>query len=202
MTSFARTGSALVTAARGALIIESGANSAQGQRRSDRPLENPCRTRTTVQYRSDIDGLRCVAVASVVLYHAGVGGFAGGYVGVDVFFVISGFLITSIIVHEIRVQRFSLPRFYERRMRRLFPALFAVLAFSSIAAWLLFLPNDFRDFGRSVAATAVFASNFLFWSEAGYCDTPATLKPLLHTWTLAVEEQLYLLFPLAMLLTA
>ncbi len=147
-------------------------------------------------YRADIDGLRAVAIVPVVLFHAGVTALAGGFVGVDVFFVISGFLITGLIRHEIDKGTFSIAGFYERRIRRLFPALFAMLfAVSVCAAWLL-LPADFVDYAKSVLATSLFASNFLFWQEAGYFGRAAEDIPLLHTWSLAVEEQFYILFPL------
>ena len=146
-------------------------------------------------YRPDIDGLRAIAVVAVVLFHARVGPFTGGFVGVDVFFVISGYLIAGIILDDIDAGRFSVAQFYERRLRRLFPALFAVLAACTVAGYLMFLPEEFRKFGQSVVATSTFVSNFLFWSQAGYFDTPAELKPLLHTWSLAVEEQFYLIFP-------
>ena len=150
-----------------------------------------------MQYRSDIDGLRALAVVPVVLGHAHVTGFAGGFVGVDVFFVISGFLITTILATEAREGSFSLTRFYERRARRLFPALFAVLIFCAAAAWTRFPAEDLEAFGRSLLATIFFGSNMLFWSETGYFDIAAEQRPLLHTWSLAVEEQFYLLFPLA-----
>jgi peptidoglycan/LPS O-acetylase OafA/YrhL len=153
-----------------------------------------------VQYRPEIDGLRAVAVVPVILFHAGIDAFGGGFVGVDVFFVISGYLITSIILAEQEEGTFSLRSFYERRARRILPALFLVMAASSLMAWLLFFPNDFEAFSRSVIATTLFSSNFLFWSETGYFDTAAELKPLLHTWSLAVEEQYYILFPLFLIL--
>lgn len=147
------------------------------------------------QYRKDIDGLRAFAILSVLLFHAGLSFFSGGYVGVDVFFVISGYLITSIIVVELDRDRFTVLGFYERRVRRIFPALFSVLFFSIIAAQLLMLPNEDKDFGQSVVSTAFFASNILFWIEAGYFDAESLMKPLLHTWSLAVEEQYYLFYP-------
>jgi peptidoglycan/LPS O-acetylase OafA/YrhL len=153
-----------------------------------------------VRYRAYIDGLRAVAVMPVVLYHAGLTTFSGGFVGVDVFFVISGFLITSLITSDLESGRFSLLNFYERRIRRIFPALFAVVAACSIAAWFMFMPVEFAYFGRSVIATALFGSNFLFLDESGYFDTAAQLKPLLHTWSLAVEEQFYIFFPLILVL--
>ncbi|MBX3503969.1 MAG: acyltransferase [Parvibaculum sp.] len=152
------------------------------------------------KYRADIDGLRALAVVPVVLFHAGIPGFTGGYVGVDVFFVISGYLITSILVAEIEKGSFSIAKFYERRIRRLLPALFTVIAASSIAAFFFLLPDEMKAFGRSVVATILFASNFLFWKEAGYFDSEAESKPLLHTWSLAVEEQFYIVFPIALLL--
>ncbi|XOV81462.1 MAG: acyltransferase family protein [bacterium] len=150
-------------------------------------------------YRKDIDGLRAVAVLPVVFYHAGFATFSGGYVGVDVFFVISGFLITSIIFRDIQAQQFSYRQFYARRVRRLFPALFSVVLASCVAAHFLLLPEELRDFGQSVFSIVLFASNFLFWSEAGYFAAAAELKPLLHTWSLAIEEQYYLLFPVFLL---
>ena len=152
------------------------------------------------EYRADIDGLRAIAILPVVFFHAGFGFAQGGFVGVDVFFVISGYLITSLIHREMVAGEFSLVRFYERRVRRLFPALFAVIAAcAAVATWLL-LPPDLRYFGGSLFATTLFSSNIFFWLEAGYFDVAAERKPLLHTWSLAVEEQFYLLFPLFLLL--
>src|SRR5438045_534304 len=146
-------------------------------------------------YRPDVDGLRGIAVVPVVLYHYGVPGFGGGFVGVDVFFVISGYLITELIYAEMRAGRFSIVHFYERRIRRIFPALFALLFFVTIAASVLLFPRDLRQYAKSLWATAVFGSNFSFWRQAGYFDTAADLKPILHTWSLAVEEQFYLVWP-------
>ena len=152
-------------------------------------------TAIPLKYRRDVDGLRAVAVMAVVLYHAGVPAFSGGFVGVDVFFVISGFLITSIIAGEIRDGTFSIGHFYERRIRRIFPALFAVIAFSGVVASMLFLPDDFREFGDSIVAATLFVSNIFFWQTSDYFAGPAHLKPLLHTWSLSVEEQFYIVFP-------
>ena len=153
-----------------------------------------------LEYRADIDGLRAVAILPVVFFHAGFGFAQGGFVGVDVFFVISGYLITSLIHREMLAGKFSLARFYERRVRRLFPALFAMLSVcAAVAAWLL-LPQDLRYFGGSLFATTLFSSNIFFWLEAGYFDVAAERKLLLHTWSLAVEEQFYLLFPIFLLL--
>jgi len=153
-----------------------------------------------VQYRPDIDGLRAVAIVPVVLYHAGVPGFSGGFVGVDIFFVISGYLITALIQAEIAARSFSLARFYERRIRRIFPALFAVVFASFAAGMFIMLPADLAALGRSAGATALFVSNFLFWRESGYFSAPAELAPLLHTWSLAIEEQFYVAFPMLLLL--
>src|SRR5256885_1805574 len=157
-------------------------------------------TRTSWSYRPDIDGLRALAVLAVVLFHYRAPGFGGGYVGVDVFFVISGYLITGLILKESREGGFSLRSFYERRVRRIFPALFAMLAAATIVAALLFFPVSFARFGKSLLATAFFASNFEFWHEAGYFDVAADQKPLLHLWSIAVEEQFYLIFPALLLL--
>lgn len=148
-----------------------------------------------MRYRREIDGLRAVAVLPVILFHAGLPALGGGFVGVDVFFVISGYLITSIILAEATAGNFTLAGFYERRARRILPALFLVLAASLPAAWLWLAPSDLKDFGKSLIGVAIFSSNFLFWQQSGYFDTAAELKPLLHTWSLAVEEQYYLLFP-------
>jgi peptidoglycan/LPS O-acetylase OafA/YrhL len=144
--------------------------------------------------------LRAIAVLAVLLFHAGLSPFAGGYVGVDVFFVLSGYLITGIVVKDLEAGTFSLIRFYERRARRILPALFLVILVCTGVAWIVLVPSDLALFGRSVAAVTVFASNVLFWKEAGYFDTEAHLKPLLHTWSLGVEEQFYLFFPIALLL--
>lgn len=148
-----------------------------------------------MNYRAEIDGLRAIAVAPVILYHAGVSTLSGGFVGVDVFFVISGYLITALLLKDMEAGRFSLLGFYERRARRLLPALFVVLAASTAIAWVTLMPKDMQDFAQSLWATALFSSNILFWREAGYFDTASELKPLLHTWSLAVEEQFYILFP-------
>ena len=152
-----------------------------------------------MRYRPEIDGLRAIAVAAVILFHAGFALFSGGFVGVDVFFVISGFLITSIIVEDLKTGRFSVLRFYERRARRILPALFTVMAACVPFAYTLLSPDDLKDFAQSLAAICLFASNVLFWGESGYFDTQAELKPLLHTWSLAVEEQFYVVFPLLLL---
>lgn len=153
-----------------------------------------------MKYRPEVDGLRAVAVIPVILFHAGFSTFSGGFVGVDIFFVISGYLITTIITQELERGRFSIVTFYERRARRILPALFFVIAACIPFAWLWLMPQDMRDFSQSISAVAAFGSNFLFWRESGYFDTAAELKPLLHTWSLAVEEQFYVLFPIFLLL--
>ena len=154
-----------------------------------------------MQYRREIDGLRTLAVIPVILFHAGFQAFGGGFVGVDVFFVISGYLITSIIVAELKDHNFSLLRFYERRARRILPALFVVMLACIPFAWLWFMPSDAVDYSNSLIAVSLFSSNILFWRESGYFATANELKPLLHTWSLAVEEQYYVLFPIFLMLT-
>ncbi|GFM31403.1 acyltransferase 3 [Novosphingobium sp. PY1] len=149
-----------------------------------------------MQYRKDIDGLRAIAVGGVVLYHAFPGFLPGGYVGVDVFFVISGFLITSIIASEAQAGTFSIGGFYERRFRRILPALAFMLALTTLASTLILPPGELEQYGQSLVAVALFGSNVLFWHEGGYFDGPAGDKPLLHTWSLAVEEQFYIAWPL------
>ena len=151
-------------------------------------------------YRPDIDGLRAVAVLSVVLFHYDFGRFAGGFVGVDVFFVISGFLITRLIVAQLKADRFSFAQFYLRRARRLLPALFVTLAASLCAGALLFTPEHLALLAQSTLATLGSVSNIVFWREAGYFDAAGHYKPLLHTWSLAVEEQFYLVWPLTAVL--
>ena len=153
-------------------------------------------------YRPEVDGLRALAVLIVTLYHFDVVGFSGGYIGVDIFFVISGYLITSIIVDELHQGTFTLRSFYARRIRRILPALLAVTLCSIPFAMVILVPRDLEDFGQSVISVGFFFQNFLFYSESGYFGGPAELKPLLHTWSLAVEEQFYLLFPLLCLLLA
>jgi peptidoglycan/LPS O-acetylase OafA/YrhL len=154
-----------------------------------------------MRYRAEIDGLRALAVVPVILFHAGFKHFSGGFVGVDVFFVISGYLITSIILEELEEGTFSGVNFYERRARRILPALFFVMAVCIPLAWIWLTPFDMKRFAQSLAAVSTFSSNILFWRESGYFDTATELKPLIHTWSLAVEEQYYILFPLFLMLT-
>ena len=153
-----------------------------------------------MDYRREIDGLRALAVLPVILFHAGFETFSGGFVGVDVFFVISGYLITTIILAELEQGKFCIVNFYERRARRILPALFLVMLVCIPFAWLYLPSSEYKDFSQSLVAISVFASNILFWRENGYFDTASELKPLLHTWSLAVEEQYYVLFPLFLML--
>lgn len=146
-------------------------------------------------YRPEIDGLRALAVLPVIFFHAGFGAFSGGFVGVDVFFVISGYLITSILLSQLDAGNFSFLDFYLRRVRRILPALFLVLICSIPFAWLLLPPSDLVAFSRSMVAVPLFWANVFFRNDGGYFETAADLKPLLHTWSLAVEEQYYLFFP-------
>ncbi|MCP1509508.1 peptidoglycan/LPS O-acetylase OafA/YrhL [Pseudomonas marginalis] len=150
---------------------------------------------TTLAYRRDIDGLRAIAVLAVVLFHFGVPGVTGGFVGVDVFFVISGFLITSIIWRERQAGRFSFVNFWARRARRILPALFVMMAATLAVGWFLLAPKDYEALGRSAHYQVTFTSNLLFARQHGYFDMASDIKPLLHTWSLAVEEQFYILFP-------
>ena len=150
-----------------------------------------------MQYRAEIDGLRALAVLPVIFFHAGFSLFKGGFVGVDIFFVISGYLITSLILKERQEQHFSLRIFYERRARRLLPALFLVMLTSIPFAYIFMWPNDLENFGQSVVATTLFSNNILLYlTSSNYWDISSEFKPLLHTWSLGVEEQYYIIFPL------
>ncbi|NIJ47881.1 acyltransferase family protein [Rhizomicrobium electricum] len=153
-----------------------------------------------LKYRPEIDGLRAIAIIPVVLYHLVPSMVPGGFIGVDVFFVISGFLITGILFNDIREGRYSVIRFYRRRVLRIIPALTVMLAFTVLVGSCVLLPIDLRNLGRSGLATSLFSSNILLFHEVGYFDAQADTKPLLHTWSLAVEEQFYVLFPLFMAL--
>lgn len=147
------------------------------------------------KYRPEIDGLRAIAVLAVVLFHAGIG-FPGGYIGVDVFFVISGFLITSLIIKDLQEGEFTLANFWERRARRIIPAAVVVVLATLVGGWFLLLPSDYAMLGDSALWQVVFAANIYFWRSTNYFAGPADEQPLLHTWSLAVEEQFYLFFPL------
>jgi peptidoglycan/LPS O-acetylase OafA/YrhL len=152
-----------------------------------------------MKYRADIDGLRTLAVIPVLFYHAGIPGFPGGFVGVDIFFVISGYLICGMIDDDIRKGSFSLSNFYKRRILRILPALFVMFLVTSVLAYLYCLPVELEDYSKSLASAVGSVSNVYFAATAGYFDAPAETKPLLHTWSLGVEEQFYLVVPLLML---
>lgn len=152
-----------------------------------------------LKYRPEIDGLRAVAVLAVILFHADVPGMSGGYVGVDVFFVLSGYLITGILLRELDAGQFSIASFYERRIRRILPALFLVLVVCIPVGWFLMNPYAFWRFGQGLVAVTLFSSNILYWQTTNYF-TEKMGNPLLHTWSLGVEEQFYLFFPLLLML--
>lgn len=147
-------------------------------------------------YRADIDGLRAVAILAVVGFHAFPGRVPGGFIGVDVFFVISGYLITSIILSDLAQGRFSIAQFYRRRVRRIFPALLVVMAASLMIGWPILLSAEYAELGKHIAGGAAFVSNFVFYGEFNYFDKSPETKPLLHLWSLAIEEQFYIFWPL------
>ncbi|NBX77004.1 MAG: acyltransferase [Proteobacteria bacterium] len=144
-------------------------------------------------YRKEIDGLRAVALLPVIFYHSKFALFSGAFVMLDVFFVISGYLISSLIIKELKAGSFSIARFYERRVRRILPVLFFVIAVCIPFAWMWLMPLELIQFSKSLVAVSLFSSNFLFWRESGYFEPVNELKPLLHTWSLGVEEQFYFL---------
>ena len=150
-----------------------------------------------LRYRPDIDGLRAIAVLSVVIFHAFPGRIKGGFIGVDVFFVISGYLISLIIFEGLASRTLRLSDFYARRIKRIFPALLLVLVSSYAFGWIALLSNEYKELGKHIAAGAGFVSNLVLWSEAGYFDNSAHTKPLLHLWSLGIEEQFYILWPIA-----
>lgn len=147
------------------------------------------------RYRPEIDGLRAIAVVAVIAFHTNLGVATGGYIGVDVFFVISGYLISSIIFRELAQKRFTFAGFYERRIRRIFPALFVVLVATTLAAWWILPPQQLQTYAQSLVATTTFLSNVFFWLKSGYFGGDAELFPLTHMWSLSVEEQYYVVFP-------
>lgn len=153
-----------------------------------------------MKYRPEIDGLRALAVVPVILFHAGFDLFSGGYVGVDVFFVISGYLITTIIIEDIELKNFSIISFYERRARRILPALFFILLITLLFSVFLLPPHALKDVGQSVFSVSLFLSNFFFYIETDYFANTSELAPLLHTWSLSIEEQFYILFPFILIL--
>lgn len=172
-------------------VVSTAANT--GERAGARPA-------VAKSYRPDIDGLRAVAVLSVISFHLAHRFLPGGFLGVDIFFVISGYLITSILWHEVVDGRFSIVRFYDRRVRRILPALLAVLLVTTAVALLVLLPADLLGYARSLVATLLFVPNVYFWRDTDYFARLAEQKPLLHTWSLGVEEQFYILFPLGLFL--
>lgn len=151
---------------------------------------------THLKYRADVDGLRAIAVLSVVLFHGAPGKFPGGFIGVDIFFVISGFLISSIIFSNLEQDTFSIVRFYDRRIRRVFPALITVMLISLVFGWFALLADEYKQLGKHIAGGAGFISNFVLWRESGYFDNTAESKLMLHLWSLAIEEQFYIFWPL------
>ena len=151
-------------------------------------------------YRKDIDGLRALAVLPIVFFHAGFEQFSGGFIGVDIFFVISGFLITSLIYQECHNGKFSVIKFYERRARRILPALFFVILATTVVGYFVLLDEEYLRFGKSAIAALLFIPNVFFWHSTGYFSVDASSSPLLHTWSLGVEEQFYLFFPLLLIL--
>ena len=153
-----------------------------------------------IKYRKEIDGLRAIAVISVVFFHADFNLFSGGFVGVDVFFVISGYLITALILNDLKNNSFSFKYFYERRVRRIFPALFSLIFIVSILAFIFLSRSEIESYFRSAIATLFFSSNFFFWKEAPYFISESELQPLLHTWSLSIEEQFYIFFPILLFL--
>ena len=153
-----------------------------------------------MQYRAEIDGLRALAVIPVIFFHAGINFFSGGFVGVDVFFVISGYLITTIIIRELNNNTFSIKSFYERRARRIFPALIFIILISSIISFIFLTRSELVSYFKSVIATLLFFSNLYFYKTSPYFRSESDLEPLLHTWSLSIEEQFYIMFPITLLL--
>ncbi|HHF3852855.1 TPA: acyltransferase family protein, partial [Haemophilus influenzae] len=155
---------------------------------------------SSIKYRPEIDGLRAIAVISVIIYHLNENWLSGGFLGVDIFFVISGFLITGIIITEIQQNSFSLKQFYTRRIKRIYPAFITVMALVSFIASVIFIYNDFNKLRKTIELAIAFLSNFYLGLTQGYFDLSANENPVLHIWSLAVEEQYYLIFPLILIL--
>jgi len=162
--------------------------------------DQPAHAIGQLPYRRDIDGLRAIAVLSVVLFHAFPAWLHGGFIGVDIFFVISGFLITGILVRELGQGSFGFAHFYARRIRRIFPALVLVLGASLAFGWIALFPDEYQQLGKHTVGGAGFAANFFYWAQVGYFDTAAETKPLLHLWSLGIEEQFYIAWPVLLLL--
>jgi len=155
------------------------------------PQANPLH----LSYRPDIDGLRALAVLSVVLFHAFPEWIHGGFIGVDIFFVISGYIISSIILKDLENQTFSFSNFYIRRIKRIFPALLTVLISCLVFGWFFLLADEYKELGKHAFGASTFTNNFMLWQESGYFDNQSESKPFLHLWSLSVEEQFYLLWP-------
>ena len=155
---------------------------------------------SSIKYRPEIDGLRAIAVISVIIYHLNENWLSGGFLGVDIFFVISGFLITGIIITEIQQTSFSFKQFYTRRIKRIYPAFITVMALVSFVASAIFIYNDFNQLRKTIELATAFLSNFYLGLPQGYFDLSANENPVLHIWSLAVEEQYYLIFPLILIL--
>ena len=155
-----------------------------------------------LRYRPDIDGLRAIAVIVVVGFHAWPREFRGGFIGVDIFFVISGYLISGIVLKGLVEAKFSFAEFYVRRIKRIFPALMLVLATCAVLGWFIMWAQPYAQFGKHIVAAVGFVLNFVLWREAGYFDTEAIRKPLLHLWSLSIEEQFYLVWPAVLLLVS
>src|SRR5689334_9705274 len=171
-------------------------------RRSQRSRDNAPLSLPSPKYRPDVDGLRAIAVMLVLNYHAFPDAVPGGFIGVDVFFVISGFLITGIITRELELGRFSLVEFYNRRIRRIFPALIVVLCATLLLGWFWMLPQALAQLGSDTFASAAFLANIALLLQSGYFDIESAKKPLLHLWSLGIEEQFYLCWPLLLMLAA
>lgn len=147
------------------------------------------------KYRPDIDGMRTIAVISVVLYHAFPRWMPGGFIGVDVFFIISGYLISTILYGSLSTNTFRFTEFYARRIKRIFPALILVLVSCYVFGWFTLFADEYKQLGKHIASGSAFISNFILWDESGYFDTSAEVKPLLHLWSLGIEEQFYIIWP-------
>lgn len=179
------------------VVSETGGAAKNLRRRTALPAL-PITRRFGHDYRPDIDGLRAIAIVPVILFHYGFSVFSGGYVGVDVFFVISGYLITKVILDDISAGKFSITNFYERRIRRILPALCAVVLATAMAAWWLLTSREMVRFGTEVLHSSIFSTNFLFFRKGGYFEDTSNMRLLLHTWSLSVEEQFYIFMPLLM----
>jgi peptidoglycan/LPS O-acetylase OafA/YrhL len=151
--------------------------------------------KSSSDYRADIDGLRAIAILGVIIFHTFPKLIQGGFVGVDIFFVISGYLISTIILKNLAEGNFSFYHFYYRRIRRIFPALSLILIFAITFGWFVLLPSEYQQLGKYIVSGVGFVSNFTAWQEFGYFDKIAEIKPLLHLWSLGIEEQFYILFP-------